>query len=199
MIYQSLLTSVPIKRGNLFNFDASPYPKPKLSQVINAVHLKTTFQPLLLSFILNCENGTEFVGIRLRAEQLNVDTLFRQYEIQNFVKEHNPLTKKPVTKWILAENSISFLDIEGRVLSFCTPDSDLYIPKTANHSDTMYEGWLFKEDYSLVDFSRLSMLSCVWAPRLDFSTVENSKQSSMTEEGATKGNPSLIRNFRGSA
>jgi hypothetical protein len=183
MIYQSLLTSVPIRRGNLFNSN-TVLNKPKLGRVIASVALKTSFSPLMLSFILDCEDGFESVGLRLCATQMTFEAVFRQYSVKLIAE--SLLERKPVTKWIRESNRISFTDIEGKVLSYCGPDSDLYIQHNPSDINADLGSWIFKED-SFEDLSCVSLLSCVWAPRLDIIALETSKQTPETEEFATKG------------
>lgn len=187
-IYQSLLTNVPIRRGNLFNSN-DVLNKPKLGRAISSVALKTSFMPLMLSFILECEDGDESVGLRLCAAQMTFEALFRQYSVKLIAE--SILDRKPVTKWIRETNTISFLDIEGKVLSYCGPDSDLYIPHNHHNIHAEIGSWIFKED-SFLDLSRVSLLSCIWAPRLDIIALEASRQTQETEEAAAKGNIELF-------
>jgi hypothetical protein len=183
-IYQSLLTNVPIKRGNLFNQNSNGFQKPKLGRVIDAVHLKIILQPALVSMTQQCENGEEYVGIRMRADNMTVDAFFRQHDVKQTTDIQQDLERKDVTKWIRVENAISFLEIEGRVLSYCDRNSDLYIPNPTKEME--YVGWIFKEDTQFPDLSKLAMLPCLWTPRLDFLRLENSKQTSITEETSNK-------------
>ncbi|KAI8896892.1 golgi-body localization protein domain-containing protein [Globomyces pollinis-pini] len=185
MTYQSLLTNVPIKRGNLFNSATSLFPKPKFGRVIRSVHLTAVFEPLMISLIMDCENNTEFVGVRLKAEQMSTDSLFRQYDVQQSVTVE---MRKPVTKWIREASSISLIEIEGRALSYCDENSDLAIPSAyPNESAKIADlaGWIFKEDL-IDDFSKLSLTTWIRAPRVDYLALEKSKHTDLTELAATK-------------
>ena len=51
MVYQSLLTNVPVKRGKLFH-NAAVAIKPKLGREIRRVNIVTSFRPLMLSYLL---------------------------------------------------------------------------------------------------------------------------------------------------
>ena len=188
MVYQSLLTNVPVKRGNLFNTVAVAL-KPKLGREINSVCIKTLFRPLMLSFILDCEDGEQSAGMRLRCEQMDWTAQFRQYDVK--LVSEAVLDKKPVTKWIRESSFISFIEVEGRVVSYCYPDSDLSLPTKKNVKERENEmtGWVFNEDVAVFkEFANLSLLPCVWAPKLDFLALENGKQTQETEDSASKGN-----------
>ncbi|KAJ3319144.1 hypothetical protein HDV06_006647 [Boothiomyces sp. JEL0866] len=185
-VYQSLITNLPVKRGNLFNGDNLLLNKPKLGRVISFVHLKTIFQPLMLSYILECEDSNDFVGLRLQADQMITDYQFRQYDVK---LERTSLDRKNVTKWIREHSSLSFIEIEGRVLSYCSEDSDLYIP---NNYETPTEkmndlfNWIFTEDSQFKNLDLLEMTTCIWAPRVDYMGIETSKQTYETEKESTK-------------
>ncbi|KAJ3358796.1 hypothetical protein HDU91_005109, partial [Kappamyces sp. JEL0680] len=179
-VYQSLLTNVPVRRGNLFNM-ATVLNKPKLGRAVTSVHLKTVFRPLMFSFTLDCENGVDIVGIRLKAEQTMIDAVLRQYDVK--LVSQSLLDRKPVTKWIREQFAVSFLEIEGRVLSYCRPGTGLFVPSHQSSSDMM--GWVFKED-NFKDLARVSLLPCIWAPKVDFIVLENAKQTQETEDAATK-------------
>jgi RNA pol II promoter Fmp27 protein domain len=186
-IYQSLLTNVPVKRGNLFNSVAVAV-KPKLGREVNSVFVKTIFRPLMLSFILDCEDGDQSAGIRLRCQEMDWTAQFRQYDVK--LVSQAVLDKKPVTKWIRESSFISFIEVEGRVVSYAYPDSDLAIPTAKNvmERDADLNGWIFSEDNAVFkDISNLCLLPCVWAPKLDFLALENGKQTQETEDSASKG------------
>ncbi|KAJ3271224.1 hypothetical protein HDV01_006957 [Terramyces sp. JEL0728] len=185
-VYQSLITNLPVKRGNLFNGDNLLLNKPKLGRVISFVHLKTIFQPLMLSYILECEDSNDFVGLRLQADQMITDYQFRQYDVK---LERTSLDRKNVTKWIREYSSLSFIEIEGRVLSYCSEDSDLYIPNNyENYTEKMNDffNWIFTEDSQFKNLDLLEMTTCIWAPRVDYMGIENTKQTYETEKEATK-------------
>jgi hypothetical protein len=164
-VYQSLLTNVPIRRGVMF--DSNRDLKPKLNRMINEVNINAVLRPLVLSFILECEDMLEVVGVRLRAEEMKVDVLFKQYEVD--LKE-KIIDRKQVTKWIRLENYMNFLELEARVLSYSDPDSDLHIQKPKCEKDL--SGWIFNEDMFL-DLSKLSMKTCAWSPKVTYMYINN--------------------------
>jgi hypothetical protein len=176
-IYQNLLTNVPIKRGALFN-EAVTFKKPKLGRTVTAVQLQTVFQPVVFSFTLECDDTRDHLGFRLRAKQMTLDMLFKQYEVKTQAQQQQ-LEKRAVTKWIRVQNLVSFVEFEGRVLS-CSTDRDFAIANSLDNSE-----WIFKEDYD-IDLEKIGLLPCVWAPRLDFLRQEPSQQNHETELESTR-------------
>jgi hypothetical protein len=178
LTYQSLLTNVPVRRGNLFNKTAVLV-KPKLGRAVNSVYLKTNFMPSMLSFTLDCENGEEIVGLRLRADQMTIEALLRQYDVK--LVAQSLLERKAVTKWTREETAISFSEVEGRALYYCSLATSKMLAKK---SKTDLVGWVFRED-NFNDLTRLSLHPCIWAPKVDFIMNENSKQFEVYEKTAS--------------
>ena len=162
-IYQSLLTNLPIRRGALFN-EVVTHKKPKLSRVVRMVQLNTKFKPLVLSFVLQAEDkGAEYLGFRIRSKQASLNALFQQYTVKDIPEVGQiKAEKKPVAKWIRVENSVSFVDLEARVLS--NSDEKAFSLESV---DDLAE-WIFSEDYAFKNSPRIGLLPCLWSPRLDF-------------------------------
>ena len=135
--------------------------------------------PSMLSFTLDCENGEEIVGLRLRADQMTIEALLRQYDVK--LVAQSLLERKAVTKWTREETAISFSEVEGRALYYCSLATSKMLAKK---SQTDLVGWVFRED-NFNDLTRLSLHPCIWAPKVDFIMNENSKQFEVYEKTAS--------------
>ncbi|KAJ3150997.1 hypothetical protein HDU86_006253 [Geranomyces michiganensis] len=173
-VYQSVLTSLPIRRGKLFQ-EAGPGPsKQKLGRVIGTIRLITCIYPLLAGFVAEPRERDWGVGFRCRAEQMNVDMTLVQRLIRQRRPKEELLKRKPATKWLLSTSEIELIEVEARaVASGCIDDAkkDLAMegstPADGEADDSDYHDWFFASDYIRSDGGfEIKMVPFAWAPRI---------------------------------
>ncbi|KND00922.1 uncharacterized protein SPPG_04022 [Spizellomyces punctatus DAOM BR117] len=169
-VYQSVLTSLPIRRGKIFQEGTGPAPsKQKLGRVISTLQLVTTMYPLLLGFVAEVEEGNGAIGLRCRAEKMGVDMTW----IQHLIKQRRPkeelLTRKSTIKWNLSASEMGFTEIEVRVISLgqgMEGDAEKGTPDTSHDANDTRE-WLFTQDYRYCDSAEnVKMIPFAWSPRI---------------------------------
>jgi hypothetical protein len=179
LVYQSLLTNVPIRRGNLFKSDPNRDMKPKLGRTINSFSLRTMVKPLVLSYILGCEDSSEAVGVRMRAEEMLAVSVFRHYSAERTASELKILDRQPISTWIRTLYSMNLVDIEGCAISYCTSTSDFFIPPHAKFGRNELNDWVFNEDLDFTNFDKLSVKPFLWAPKMDILSIEPGQESNV--------------------
>ncbi|KAJ1334836.1 hypothetical protein BSLG_007990 [Batrachochytrium salamandrivorans] len=150
MIYQSILTSVPVRtRSFIFHPVQSGIalgPKPKLGRMLGTVRFVTTLKPLVVSFIAENDDASGGVGLRGRTTHMKSDMLFRQHQLTHIDDDSISISRRPAYRWDLEESQMSFEDIEG-----CT----------------LTEEWTFAEDtFYTSDPSSFCFTPFLWSPRL---------------------------------
>jgi RNA pol II promoter Fmp27 protein domain len=159
-IYQSVLTSMPIKRGKVFNVDYKSIDKPKLGNTVRRIQLTILLQPLVLSTLSELEDLSGGVGVRHRAEQLLLDLVYAQhYSSVNAGVENGGKKRKPVTKWNMESTQVSLSGNESRILKFSSKGSSS--SEEEHHMEL--NKWVFPEDLKFVDRYRdLEMIPFLW-------------------------------------
>ena len=165
-IYQSVLTNQSIRSGKLFNV-TSIKEKPKLGLMIKSIRIKAKAHPLILGFMAETEDIHGAVGVRCRSEQMNVDVRIDQRHIQKVQKDiPNPLKRKSVSKWILKESAVDFLDLEMRSFSYGFDDGP---NENSFKNDAEALNWIIDEDFSYAkDIDRINLDPFITSPRLSY-------------------------------
>ncbi|KAJ3025006.1 hypothetical protein HK097_006772, partial [Rhizophlyctis rosea] len=120
-VYQSALTNVPIRRGKVFQKALPQAQKPKLGRAIGTARIVTSMYPLVLGYITELETGGGGVGLRARAEKMDIDMTFVQ-RIFNFKgsgeEKEAQMKRKSVSKWNLTAAGTEVTDVELRTVVF---------------------------------------------------------------------------------
>ncbi|KAJ3292269.1 hypothetical protein HK104_005429 [Borealophlyctis nickersoniae] len=145
--YQSPLTNVPVRRGSVFaTYYSHRAPsaaveagKPKLGRCIGSIRLVCSMYPLVLGYTTELEMGGGGVGVRGRAEKMDVDMTFVQRSVKGpgdaehsrsrassagvggsdaTTKGSKAEKRKPTTKWNLTASEIEVTDIEARTVAY---------------------------------------------------------------------------------
>eukprot|EP00842_Homolaphlyctis_polyrhiza_P005173 jgi/Hompol1/5657/HPOL_004610-RA len=188
MIYQSVLTSMPVRTRAAFYrstvANTALGHKPKLSRMIGTVRIVTSLQPLVLSFISEFEDLSGGVGLRARATHMESDVFLRQHRLRQLAERDSTISRRPVYRWALEKSQISFVSIECCALSFKslqTQPQDTSSVRSAGPTNTAAnefdddsmsnpgyrDEWIFVEDvYYTSDFSLIKLTPFAWSPRI---------------------------------
>lgn len=147
-IYQSVLSSMPIKCGKVFNVNYQRVDKPKLGNTVGRIHLKMSLMPIFVSSIYDMELSSSGVGVRFRAQKMTVDTVLAHHQVKSATETHHT----PVTKWNSETTVVILQDIEGRVLEYLPGKAGAPLDPT----------WTFPEDKQFLSNSEMTMISCLW-------------------------------------
>jgi hypothetical protein len=155
-IYSSVLTSIPIKCGKVFNADYKSVDKPKIGNTIQRIHLTLNLSPVVVSYICKYEDQSGSIGIRCRADHLSINLVYVQHtskKITTIIIEN----KKPksVSKWNTESLQLLCSSIESRIMTMIRKvrnndratvpgEQDFKIPHDINQ-------WLFIEDLNYVE------------------------------------------------
>ncbi|KAI8909298.1 golgi-body localization protein domain-containing protein [Powellomyces hirtus] len=188
-VYQSPLTSLPIRRGKLFQ-EAGPGPsKQKLGRVISSIRLITCIYPLLAGFVAEPRERNWGVGMRIRAEQMNMDMTLVQRVIRQRRPKEELLKRKSATKWLLSTSEIELKEVEARAIAYgnideakrenegnaaaaAAKDQDGAGPGHGHPTadDLEDHDWYFASDYSRSTEEgaecNINMVPFAWAPRI---------------------------------
>ncbi|KAJ1342558.1 hypothetical protein BSLG_002875 [Batrachochytrium salamandrivorans] len=179
MIYQSILTSVPVRtRSFIFHPVQSGIalgPKPKLGRMLGTVRFVTTLKPLVVSFIAENDDASGGVGLRGRTTHMKSDMLFRQHQLTHIDDDSISISRRPAYRWDLEESQMSFEDIEGCTLTYSTPNNSstsadmlapFHLDGDVDHLIDSEE-WTFAEDtFYTSDPSSFCFTPFLWSPRL---------------------------------
>ncbi|KAJ3185044.1 hypothetical protein HDU87_002610 [Geranomyces variabilis] len=186
-VYQSVLTSLPIRRGKLFQ-EAGPGPsKQKLGRVIGTIRLITCIYPLLAGFVAEPRERDWGVGFRCRAEQMNVDMTLVQRVIRQRRPKEELLKRKSATKWLLSTSEIELIEVEARAVasgSIEDAKKDLAMDGSASpagegDSDSDDHDWYFASDYARNGGEYdIKMVPFAWAPRIIYFKRNDANTSS---------------------
>ncbi|KAJ3126644.1 hypothetical protein HK098_007321 [Nowakowskiella sp. JEL0407] len=166
-LIQSPLTALVTRRGKLFlppppltsmsslasfrsssvSITGSTIRKPKLSRMIGSIRLRVAMYPLVLGFVheldaLLTENKQAALGVRLRAEQMDVDLLLKQRSVQDMMVElgfteftgaHHYAAAlasvinvpRSAKRWKLVESRIEIAELELRTVTFGNAGADV--------------------------------------------------------------------------
>ncbi|KAI9095836.1 golgi-body localization protein domain-containing protein [Phlyctochytrium arcticum] len=188
-IYQSVLTSLPIRRGRYFSDNGSPVSKQKLGRVISTLTLKTNLYPLLIGFVADVEEGNGAVGLRCRAAKMYVNMTWKQHLLRQKPPSEDFLTRKSVTKWNLSASDMELTDIEARAISLGSGMKSEH--ENANAEDMSCDAadlkdWLFSQDMGYCEEEgQIRMIPFAWTPRVIYFRRKN--EASLAMQEATNG------------
>ncbi|KAJ3023706.1 hypothetical protein HKX48_001596 [Thoreauomyces humboldtii] len=173
-VYQSVLTSLPIRRGKLFNENGPGPSKQKLGRVIGSIRLITSIYPLLSGFAAEPREQNFGVGLRCRAEQMKVDMTFVQRLIRQRRPKEELLRRKSTVKWILSASEIELTEVEARAVAFgdieeAQAEETQTGPEVVGTADESMEDvdWYLPADYVRDDGNcQIRMVPFAWAPRI---------------------------------
>ena len=206
-LYESPVVSLPIHRGKLYNFGALVI-KPKLLKSIGSVHLKVNMMPLVLGLLNEMEDdSTSGVGVRCRAERMDIDVRFVQRLVKKKKVDVGEISqiKRTLTKWHLAESEIGFSELEGRTISFgnlghlLDEDDVSARKKTTKAPDPINEDneeneaddrkeWILDEDCQyLEDTSKMRMVPFIWSPKITYFKRTDADEFSIEDKMKSEG------------
>ncbi|EGF79323.1 hypothetical protein BATDEDRAFT_89946 [Batrachochytrium dendrobatidis JAM81] len=178
MVYQSILTSIPLRTRVMFftkpvHQGVPTSPKPKLGRALSTVRLVTTLKPLVITLIAEQDDLTGGVGLRGRTTHMESDVLFRQHKLTHIDDGNISISRRPAYRWDLEESQMSFEDIEGCTLTYTVPSEPGHCSATPVDADEDAasimdnEIWTFAEDaYYTLDASVMQFTPFLWSPRL---------------------------------
>jgi hypothetical protein len=163
-IYQSVLTSIPVKRGQLFSRTYQPVGKPKLGNTIKQLHLIFDISNFILTSIEGLEDLSGGVGFRLKASNMKLDIKLNHNEIKSFTSDDGKLKKKSVTKWSADSMLVELTDLETRALTY-----DLNRSANTKMDEDDEKTWLFEQDLNFVDnYNQMNLLPFLWTPCVSY-------------------------------
>ncbi|KAI9362419.1 golgi-body localization protein domain-containing protein [Zopfochytrium polystomum] len=156
-LYQSPLISIPIHQGKIFTPKGTIF-KPKLGRAIGSAHVTGILHPLVVSFM--CESEEVCVGLRCRAEKMEVDMLLEQKPL----RVRTDLIRAKTTKWTLRASEIIFTELEGRVVQ---PLGNANIEESMddNEEGDIHREWFLTEDRLYSDKFTMRMIPFIWTPK----------------------------------
>lgn len=160
-VYQSILTSIPIKRGKIFNIDYESVDKPKLGNTVRRIHLTTNLIPMVMSSISELEDLSGGVGVRFKIDHLALNLVYAQHNTTKLSSliEESQQKRKAVSKWNVESMQLTFSGLEARVLTLLRKDN-------ANMTESIPDyinQWVFPEDLNFVDnYSDMEMTPFLW-------------------------------------
>jgi len=168
-LYQSPLSSLPIKSGCLFS--ESPDSKPKLSRFFKQVQLNIDLRPVLagLTHYMDHNSG---VGLRLKAEHMLLDMVFEQRPFKK--KKDEKAVQRVATKWCLEASEINFSQLEARSVLI-----DLNSVFENGLSDI--DSWIMQSDLNNdKKAENVRMIPFAWTPKFIYY-----KRTEVLKEGAS--------------
>ncbi|KAI9017507.1 golgi-body localization protein domain-containing protein [Gaertneriomyces semiglobifer] len=184
-IYQSVLTSLPVRRGALFQEAGPPVSKQKLGRVVSSIRLISCMHNLALGFTTDLEEAQGGVGLRCRARRMDVDITLVQRLLRRRPTE-DLLTRKSAVKWNLNSSEIEFTDIEAKAVSWgqATPWDQHTNPssETSSFSDAEDDSeWMFIHDEQRAHLEDYRIIPFAWAPKIIYHKRNDSASPSSQE------------------
>ncbi|KAI8818444.1 golgi-body localization protein domain-containing protein [Fimicolochytrium jonesii] len=193
-VYQSVLTSLPVRKGKLFQEDGPGPSKQKLGRTIGSIRIQTSLHPLLLGFVAEAQDKSLGVGLRCRAAQVVMDMTLLQRVIQQRRPKEELLKRKPTSKWILRDSELELTDVEARALAFgdfsearpATLEKPLSVDELDQPGASDDKDWIFPRDALRKKRPTLNLVPFAWTPKIIYTKSNDTKVSGAQDSTRSK-------------
>ncbi|KAI8850691.1 RNA pol II promoter Fmp27 protein domain-containing protein [Chytridium lagenaria] len=147
-------------------------------QILTSIYQSPlTVIPIQRGRLFGFPEGDGAVGVRCRAEKMDLQVCVKQNQAQSKAKG-----EPKSNRWLLESSEVELSEVEGRVISFQTDVSET-VDRKALTQDEIRE-WLLDVDYEYIeDLRSLTLEPCVWSPKIMYY-----KRDSVTKKSLIRSN-----------
>ncbi|KAJ3115920.1 hypothetical protein HDU96_010866 [Phlyctochytrium bullatum] len=154
----------------------------RTSSIDVSIKIQVTMFPLILSFFNEYPDGSGGVGLRTRAEKMEVILCVRQNQGQFKTVSSSFTGKSKPTRWLLETSEIELSEAEGRVFHFGTD-----VPEERSAPVEELRKWLLDIDFDYIEDLRTILFEpFVWSPKIVYYKRESISKPNLVRSSYNK-------------